>query len=200
MLSEPLSRTVRVKFGAPGPDRVSGPAEAKSIRMDMDEDAFRTFYEKTSRSLFGYLSRVSGERDLAQDLLQEAYCRLLSTDLSVMDEAQTKSYLFRIATNLLHDHWRRRKSAAALAEVIEAAPPRYGPEAQTDLRSAFGQLKVRERQLLWLAYVEGSSHKEIADSTGLRAGSIRLLLFRARRKLAGVLQNRQPNASGKVKV
>jgi len=199
MLSEPLSRTVRVKFGAPGPDRVSGRAEAKNIRMDMDEDAFRNLYEKTSRSLFGYLSRVSGERDLAEDLLQEAYCRLLSTDLSMMDEAQTKSYLYRIATNLLHDHWRRGKSAA-LAAVIEAAPPRHGPEAQTDLRSAFGQLKVRERQLLWLAYVEGSSHKEIADSTGLRAGSIRLLLFRARRKLARVLRNRQRNPGGKVKV
>jgi len=55
------------------------------------------------------------------------------------------------------------------------------------MRQAFQRLKPRERQLLWLAYVEGSSHKEIADCTGLRAGSIRLLLFRARRKLAELI-------------
>jgi RNA polymerase sigma factor (sigma-70 family) len=64
------------------------------------------------------------------------------------------------------------------------------PHVKSGLRvdqPAFQRLKPRERQLLWLAYVEGSSHKEIADCTGLRAGSIRLLLFRARRKLAELI-------------
>jgi RNA polymerase sigma-70 factor (ECF subfamily) len=55
------------------------------------------------------------------------------------------------------------------------------------MRHAFGQLKPRERQLLWLAYVEGSSHKEIAEAMRLRTGSVRLLLFRARRRLAGLI-------------
>jgi RNA polymerase sigma-70 factor (ECF subfamily) len=49
-------------------------------------------------------------------------------------------------------------------------------------------LKVRERQLLWLAYVEGSNHKEIAQLTGLRHKSVRLLLFRARRRLADLIR------------
>jgi hypothetical protein len=53
----------------------------------------------------------------------------------------------------------------------------------------------RERQLLWLAYVEGASHKEIADCTGLKAGSVRLLLFRARRRLAGLIGG-SPRDSG----
>jgi RNA polymerase sigma-70 factor (ECF subfamily) len=48
-------------------------------------------------------------------------------------------------------------------------------------------LKPRARQLLWLAYVEGMSHAEIAAVTGLSALSIRLLLFRARRQAAGLL-------------
>ena len=55
------------------------------------------------------------------------------------------------------------------------------------MRQTFGRLKPRERQLLWLAYVEGSNHQEIADCTGLRAGSVRLLLFRARHKLAELI-------------
>jgi len=53
---------------------------------------------------------------------------------------------------------------------------------------ALGRLKPRERALLWLAYAQGSSHAEIAGVLGLKTASIKLLLFRARRKLAGLLQ------------
>jgi DNA-directed RNA polymerase specialized sigma24 family protein len=77
--------------------------------LSMDEAAFRVFYEETSRPLFAYLLRVSGERSLAEDLLQDSYCRFLSARLSPMDAAGRRSYLFRIATNLLRDRWRRHK-------------------------------------------------------------------------------------------
>jgi RNA polymerase sigma-70 factor, ECF subfamily len=50
--------------------------------------------------------------------------------------------------------------------------------------------------LLWLAYVEGSSHKEIGEIVGLRSASVRLLLFRARRKLAGLLRRRGVRPEG----
>jgi RNA polymerase sigma-70 factor (ECF subfamily) len=50
-------------------------------------------------------------------------------------------------------------------------------------------LRPRERQLLWLAYALGSTHREIAEALGLRAGSVKLLLFRARRRLAALLRN-----------
>ena len=50
------------------------------------------------------------------------------------------------------------------------------------------RLKPRERDLLWLAYAQGSSHKEIAETLGLKTASIKLLLFRARRRLAGMLR------------
>jgi RNA polymerase sigma-70 factor (ECF subfamily) len=61
-------------------------------------------------------------------------------------------------------------------------------ESRHDLRRALQRLSSRERELLWLAYAEGSSHREIADALGLRAGGIRVLLFRARRRLAGLLR------------
>ncbi|MGA8502245.1 MAG: sigma-70 family RNA polymerase sigma factor [Candidatus Sulfotelmatobacter sp.] len=153
----------------------------------MDEAAFRAFYEETSRPLFAYLLRVSGERALAEDFLQESYCRFLSAKLSPMDEAGQRSYLFRIATNLLRDRWRRHKEDPLPDPVPEMAAPASHPDLRIDMRQAFRRLKGRERQLLWLAYVEGSSHKEIADLTGLKAGSVRLLLFRARRKLASLI-------------
>jgi RNA polymerase sigma-70 factor (ECF subfamily) len=120
-------------------------------------------------------------------VLQESYCRLLAAKLPEMDEAQTRSYLFRIATNLLRDRWRRNEETAT-EEVTGAAGRVTNPADQASMRQAFERLKLRERELLWLAYVEGASHKEIADRTGLRPGSIRLLLYRARRKLAGLIR------------
>jgi RNA polymerase sigma-70 factor (ECF subfamily) len=150
----------------------------------MDEAAFTAFYEATSRRLFAYLLRVSGERAVAEDLLQDSYSRLLFVKFLPPDQAGKRTYLFRIATNLLRDRWRRHKEESLADSVPEIASPRSDPDLRIDIREAFQQLKDRERQLLWLAYVEGSSHKEIAEATGLKSASVRLLLFRARRKLA----------------
>ena len=74
-------------------------------------------------------------------------------------------------------------------EVMDVAAPdaHVGYEGRADVRRAMGRLKPRERALLWLAYAQGSSHSEIADVLGLKTSSIKLLLFRARRKLAAML-------------
>ena len=61
-------------------------------------------------------------------------------------------------------------------------------EARLDLTRAMGRLKRRERELLWLAYGQGSTHAEIGAALGLKTGSIKPLLFRARQKLAGLLR------------
>jgi RNA polymerase sigma-70 factor (ECF subfamily) len=49
------------------------------------------------------------------------------------------------------------------------------------------QLRPRDRAMLWMAYAQGSSHREIAEVVGVKADSVKPLLFRARRKLAGLL-------------
>src|SRR5262249_50144824 len=112
-----------------------------------------------------------------------------------MDEAQTRSYLFKIATNLLRDRWRRNEVPAT--ETRKAPGLMTNHADQAAMRQAFERLKLRERELLWLAYVEGPSHKEIADSTGLKPGSIRLLLYRARRRIAGLIRG-DPREKPKV--
>jgi RNA polymerase sigma-70 factor (ECF subfamily) len=61
-------------------------------------------------------------------------------------------------------------------------------ERRTDLRRAFARLRPRDRELLWLAYAQGSSHQEIAGTLGVKTSSIKLLLFRARRRLADLLR------------
>jgi RNA polymerase sigma-70 factor, ECF subfamily len=167
---------------------------------DMDSDAFAGFYERSARPLWAYLARVSGDPALADDLLQESYIRFLSADAPRMDvdgEVAARRYLFRIATNLLRDHWRRPK-----ATPIEDIPEEHFRAPDTseadDTRALLGpallKLKPRERQLLWLAYAEGYSHREIAAITGLASASVRLLLFRARRRAAHLIEpNLQPN-------
>jgi RNA polymerase sigma-70 factor (ECF subfamily) len=170
-------------------------AAGKSLSADvlMDDEAFNGFYQRTARPLWAYLARVSGSGSLADDLLQESYLRFLCAMNRGQDEESRRRYLFRIASNLLRDHW-RRPVAAALEEVPEFAAPdaRHSEriDSQSILGPALAQMKPRERQLLWLAYAEGSSHREIAEITGLGVASIRLLLFRARKKMARVLRQR----------
>ena len=150
------------------------------------EEGFKRLYEATSRPLWGYLHHASGRPDVADDLLLETYCRFLLRQAPAMDEAQTRSYLFRIATNLLHNRSRSRDDAA------QEEPAEYGvendEETRLDVQAAMRHLKPRERELLWLAYVEGMSHAEIAAATGLGAMSIRILLYRARQKASGFLR------------
>jgi RNA polymerase sigma-70 factor (ECF subfamily) len=179
------SRELCLTSSAAGPH---GVARASETTLRMDEASFRLFYEQSAPRLFRYLLRVSGDRSLAEDLLQEAYCRFLSIKLPEMSEASQRSYLFRIATNLMRDRWRRHTESPMPDNFPEptSGPPQL--DRQMELRRAFQRLKVRERQLLWLAYVEGSDHREIAEATGLRYNSVRLLLFRARRRLANLIR------------
>jgi RNA polymerase sigma-70 factor, ECF subfamily len=171
--------------------RLQVEADAADVALAMDEDAFRAFYDRTAGALWGYLSRISGDRQVADDLLQESYYRLLKSTVPFESESHRRNYLYRIATNLVRDTKRGpRPSFDAGVEMADMPAPEshVDAEGRADVRRAFGRLKPRERALLWLAYAHGSSHREIADMLGLKAGSIKLLLFRARRKLAATLQ------------
>ncbi|MGH9342507.1 MAG: RNA polymerase sigma factor [Terriglobia bacterium] len=173
---------------------IEAAATEAETAFHMDEDRFRLFYERTARRVWCYLARISGDPALADDLLQETYYRFLRARLAEEDEAYLRNYLFRIATNLVRDHWRQQKNQGSFFRpqhdgveppVDERTAERV--QQQFDLTRALDRLKPREREMLWLAYVMGSSHKEIAGVLGLKAKSIRLSLFRARRKLAVLL-------------
>jgi RNA polymerase sigma-70 factor, ECF subfamily len=155
----------------------------------MDEQTFQAIYDGTAKPLWAYIARLSGRPDVANDLVQETYCRFLTAQLRNMEPAQARPYLFRIATNLLNDRWRKGEDTK-WSEPEEAGFER-DLDAQIDVRYLMQQLKPRERQLLWLAYVEGMTHGEIAKSTGLHSMSIRILLFRARQRAAELLRQKE---------
>src|SRR5262245_29466568 len=80
----------------------------------MDQAAFGDFYGRTSRSLWSYVYRVTGNAADADDIVQDAFCRLLRGGPDT-DEEQRRRYLFRIASNLVVDRWRRQERAADAA-------------------------------------------------------------------------------------
>jgi RNA polymerase sigma-70 factor (ECF subfamily) len=169
----------------------------------MDEDTFRAFYERTARPVWVYLSRLTGDRQLADDLLQETYYRFLRTTRTYDGEAHCRNYLFRIATNLVRDGQRRHRLELVpvpdehSVDALKADDDVAGHAARrTDLTRAMARLTSRERELLWLAYAQGSSHEEIAESLGLKTASIKMLLSRARRRLAALLRPRSESDSG----
>ena len=173
-------------------ERLRAEGTAHDVPLEMDEDAFRGFYDRTARALRAYLGRVTGDPALADDLLQECYYRFLRARGTYDGDAHRRNALFRIAINLVHDNRRRLKHAPVhhargAPEAAASAHDAGATERAADLRAAMARLRPRERALLWLAYAHGSSHKEIAASLGLRPASIKLLLFRARRRLAGLL-------------
>lgn len=166
---------------------------AADVVMQMDEEAFRGFYERTSRMLWAYLARLTGDRQAADDLLQECYYRLLRSTVILESESHRRHYLFRIATNLVHDGHRRRKTRPTEVggDLVDLAPNltdhAEGTEQRVVVTQALERLKPKERALLWLAYAQGASHEEIAGAVGVRRSSVKVLLSRARRKLAEAL-------------
>lgn len=184
---------------------IHGAMMAEATELDgtlsaMGEDEFRQFYERTARPLWAYLSRVTGDRQQADDLLQEAYYRFCRAGARYESEEHRRNSLFHIATNLVRDAARRasRRPEAALsaedanAERVrsEAPTPEHQVATRTDLARAMEKLDPTQRAMLWLAYAQGASHQEIAAIVGVRAVSVRTLLFRARRKLAALLGDR----------
>ncbi|HEU4887335.1 MAG TPA: RNA polymerase sigma factor [Thermoanaerobaculia bacterium] len=180
----------------PGIDRHAN-ADAVPAHGPMDEDTFRAFYDRTSRAVWVYLARMTGDRQQADDLLQEVFYRFYRANATHADEAHRRNSLFCFATNIARDAHRRRvrhgselvpidvdEEDAAL-RVDARVAERF--EASTDLARAMTRLKPLQREMLWLAYALGASHAEIAEMLGLKSGSVKILLLRARRKLAGLL-------------
>ena len=166
--------------------------QAVDETFHMDEDRFRAFYERTSRPLWAYVSRLTNDRTAADDLVQESYYRLLRVKLPDLGETHLKSYLYRIATNLVRDEWRKNKGQSFVQADVTDIPSKARQADDTENRTVLGRamerLKPREREILWLAYVEGSSHREISEVSGVKENSVRPLLLRARRKLAQILR------------
>lgn len=166
----------------------SGTAPAKDL-LCLDAAAFEAFHGQTARALRNYVNRLTGNIAITDELVQESYYRFLRSQAGALEDRERKNYLFRIATNLVNDMYRSRgERSVAIDEVSQPVVEASDGHVSKDVQKVLSGLKPRERELVWLAYVEGSSHREIAGIMGLREVSIRPMLFRARQKLIDMLR------------
>ena len=168
--------TTRHTTTADAASQAIAPADAPLL---LDEETFRGFYDRTARLLRGYLDRLTGDRQLADDLLQESYFRLLRAAVPLENDTHRRRYLFRIATNLAHDARRRSLTRPAIHPSADALDVTEAPgqapadvHRRIDLSRALDRLRPRDRAMLWLAYAQGASHHEIAEVIGVGASTI----------------------------
>lgn len=182
--------TIAILFDAiSAQDRAVGGLRARRESPSLSDAEFEILYRKLSGPLFGYIHRMTGDRSLAEDLAQKTFLRLLGATLKTTDEDALKAYLYKIATNLVYDHWRRGTAESTpLDEADEPVESSQPQGLRSDVHKLFAKLEPKERALLWLAHVEGAPHREIAGILGLREGSVRVILFRARKKFAAILE------------
>lgn len=157
----------------------------------MDETRFRAFYQEMYPRIWSYVHRMVSERSECEDVAQESFLRFLRSAPSGLSAADQRSYVYRIATNIVKDLWRARQAQVAwLAEQGDDEPVSESEGAITvsvDINRALDLLSPGQRSLVWLAYVEGYEHKEIAEIIGVKPASVRVLLMRARKRLAEFL-------------
>lgn len=150
----------------------------------MDLDAL---FQRIHPQLFRYLHRLTGDRDMADDVAQEAFVRLIRQDLP---DNEVRPWLFTVATNLLRDRARKSDRHRRLEPLVPQAEALARPDTaaeQTEVvvavRRALRQVPERDRVML-LMREEGFSYGEIARVVGVAPGSVGTLLARAGRRFA----------------
>ncbi len=146
--------------------------------------------------------RLTGNRDDADDLTQEVFVRVFRS-LDSYQPGTFEGWLHRITTNLFLDQARRRRRLRfdALTEEIAARLPDRGagPERafeagrfDIDVQAALDQLSPAFRAVVVLADVEGLTYEEVSEVLGLKMGTVRSRLSRARAQLRRRLEHRAP--------
>ena len=149
-------------------------------------------YRTHHAPLVRYLTRLSGDPDLADDAAQEAFVRL--AERPPADERELRAWLFTVATNVVRDARRtgRRRAEILAGDPEGASPTPPGPDPADDVvraelrlhvRAALDALSERDRAIL-LMREEGFKHREIANAVGITTGSVGTVIARALNRLA----------------
>ncbi len=177
--------------------------------------AFGELVRRHGDCVLGYLTKMTGDRELAEDLFQETFKR-------VHEKAHTfaggkfKSWLFTIATRVAIDGYRRSGrmrmvsfnqslgsddegpelgSVAVADDANDPSQEAVVTEMKEQVRRAVDALPARQRATLVLAYYQQLTYKEVAEVLGCSLGTVKMQMSRAMRTLA----RRLPDISGVAK-
>jgi RNA polymerase sigma-70 factor (ECF subfamily) len=172
------------------------------------EDGFRELIRRYQRPVFSLIYRMVRDRELAEDLSQETFVKVLNAIDSYRPEFKFSSWIFKIANNAAIDHLRRREldtlslegaPDATTPDRVEATALQIGDHAESaldelearELGSAIEQaieaLRPEYRSCILLRHVEGRSYEEIAEILELPLGTVKTYIHRARAQLKQAL-------------
>jgi RNA polymerase sigma-70 factor (ECF subfamily) len=150
------------------------------------DDEFRAFYVQEYAGLAGYCHSLVNDRELAHDLAQEAFTRMIGRLTRVDDP---RAYVYGVATNLVRRAWRKRAQQATAVAGIAGEPARALPshEGAVTVRAAVEQLPKKLRDVVLLHYWSDLTVTDVAAAVGRPAGTVKRQLSEARALLAGVV-------------
>lgn len=161
-------------------------------------------FERYHLRLFDFLSRVTGDRTAAEDLVQDIFVRVLKYRATYRDGGSFETWLFRIARNARADYFRQRVPSEPIEdEALDTQEPQPGPARRLEvaqerarLRRALMQLRDDKRELLVLARYRDMKYEQIAEILGIEVGAVKVRVHRAVRELRKIfLQLRDENPS-----
>ena len=168
------------------------------------EAAYRELIRRYQRPVFSLVFRMVRDRELAEDLAQETFVKVLNAIDSYRPEYKFSSWIFKIANNAAIDHLRRRSldtlsldgsPHAETAEAIEATTLQISDGAESPLdevanrelgsriERAINRLRPEYRNCILLRHVEGRPYEEIAEILDLPLGTVKTYIHRARNEL-----------------
>jgi RNA polymerase sigma-70 factor (ECF subfamily) len=196
----------RAEKAMTGPQPMAEPASALSGASDAelmlrvqagDRDAFTQLVDRHKDAIVNYLTRLTGNRDRAQDLGQETFLRLFRAADSYVEQGYLRAYLLRIATNLVRSEERREARLRLLlpffaprseAEEPSARSGMLRQELHREVSDALSSLPLRYRVPLVLHEIEGWSYVDIAKELGCREGTVKSRIHRGRQQLRTKLE------------
>ncbi|MDQ2930853.1 MAG: sigma-70 family RNA polymerase sigma factor [Gemmatimonadota bacterium] len=185
-------------------------ADVAALAKEGREPAFRELVRRYERPVFSLIFRMVRDRELAEDLAQDTFIKVLNNIDRYRPEFKLSSWLFKIANNVTIDHLRRRQLAtvsldgsphAATAAEAQATSLDVESRGQSALEAiesrelgsaieqAIGKLRPEYRSCILLRHVEGRSYEEIAATLDLPLGTVKTYIHRARHELREALED-----------
>lgn len=173
---------------------MTGPTDAELMARtrEGDHDAFALLVDRHKDALVNYLARLTGSREEAEDVAQDAFVRVYERAARYDEQGKFAPWLFRIATNLVRSERRRLRTWRQLAfrlihpdsDVTRPADSALiGEEMRRQVDRALAQLPVAYRAAVVLRDIEGWSYEEIAAAIGCAEGTVKSKINRGREEL-----------------
>ena len=159
---------------------------------------FAEVAEELSSPLLRYLARYVGDRDLAEDLLQETLIRIARGLPEFQQRAELKTWAFSIATRVAADHFRKPTNRLSIIDIAESPEPPDCERSVDDrlvvdemnacVRQVIDSLPEDYRAALVLHDIEGLTAEQTAEISGCSVATAKIRIHRARARLAKALQ------------